>query len=98
MPRPSLPDESWSRFVAGILARCIPLAEQDSTLAVEKRPQLAKAYEDQAIDFLRQGFHRATGPSMDALKNDPNLAPLRPRTDFQELLRELDAAAGPGKK
>src|SRR5262249_52165910 len=98
MPRPSPPDESADRFAAGILARCIPLAEQDATLAVEIRAELARVYGDQAMALLRQGVRRGPGPGLDRLKADPNLAPLRPRADFQKLVRELEEAAGPGDK
>jgi eukaryotic-like serine/threonine-protein kinase len=98
MPRPSGPDERVDHFAAGVLARCIPLAEQDSTLAVEKREALARAYGDQAMALLRQGFRRGSGPGLDRLKVDPNLAPLRPRADFQKLVRDLEDAAGPGDK
>ena len=37
------PDEQVVRLIARVLARCIPLAEQDSTLPAEKRQALAKA-------------------------------------------------------
>jgi tetratricopeptide (TPR) repeat protein len=98
MARPSGPDEGVDRFAAGILARCIPLAEQDSALAVEKREALARAYGDQAMALLRQGFRRGAGPGLRRLKGDPNLAPLRPREDFQKLVRDLEEAPGPGEK
>jgi hypothetical protein len=96
-PRTSGPDE-WDRFWAGILARCIPLAEQDSTLAAEESEALARAYGDEAMALLRQGSRRGSGPGSDRLKADPNLAPLRQRADFQKLVRDLDGAAGPGDK
>ena len=35
---------------------------------------------------------------MAALKADPNLAPLRPRADFQQLLKELEADVESGDK
>jgi serine/threonine-protein kinase len=97
-PRPTGPDESADRFWAGILARCIPLAEQDSALTAEKRAALAKSYGDQAVALLRQASQRGSRPNLDRLKADPNLTPLRPRADFQELIRDLDEAAGPRGK
>src|SRR5262249_9653415 len=94
-PRPSPPDEAVGRFWAGILARCIPLAEQDSTLPAKNREALAKTYGDQAVGLLRLGFQRESGVSLDRLKADPNLAPLRPRADFQQLIREREETPGP---
>jgi tetratricopeptide (TPR) repeat protein len=98
IPRPSGPDQQLDRFAAGILARCISLAEQDSALAVEKRESLARAYGDRAITLLRQGSRRVSNPALDQLNADPNLAPLHRRADFQKLIRDLEEAAGPGDK
>jgi hypothetical protein len=98
LPRPSPPDEQWTRLVARILARCIPLAERDSTLPAEKRQALAQSYGDEAVAILRQGPGRGSGPGLGRLDADPNLAPLRPRADFQRLVRDLEGAAGPGDK
>ena len=98
MPRPSPPDERADRFAAGVLARCIPLAERDSALPAEKREALARAYGNQAMALVRQGSRRGAGAGLDRLKSDPNLAPLRRRADFQKLVRDLEEAAGPGDK
>jgi serine/threonine-protein kinase len=49
VPRYSPSDESAYRRAAGLLARCVPLAERDPTLPVGKREALAKAYGDQAM-------------------------------------------------
>src|SRR4051794_11264245 len=49
---------------------------------------LARAYGDRAMALLRQGFRRGSG-RLDRLKADRNLAPLRPRADFQKLVRDL---------
>jgi hypothetical protein len=97
-PRPSDPDEGADRFWAGILARCISLAQKDSTLVVDKREATAKAYGDQAIALLRQGFQGGSRPSLAQLKADPNLAPLRPRADFQRLVKDLEKASGSGDR
>ena len=86
------------RAAAGLLARCIPLAEQDSTLAAEEREVLARSYGDRAVGLLRRGFRDGPGPGLDRLRVDPDLDALRPRTDYQELLRELEEAAGTGGK
>jgi tetratricopeptide (TPR) repeat protein len=94
-PRPPAPDEWADRYWAGILARCIPLAEQDSTLPVEERQALARAYGDRAMVLLRSSAQRGSAPRLPPLKADPKLAPLRSRADFQQLIREVEEAAGP---
>jgi len=98
MPRPAPFDERMDFFVAGILGRCIPLAEQDSTLPAEKRNELVKVYGDQAINRLRDVCQRGSRKCLDQLKADSNLASLRPRADFQKLLRDLEETNMSGKK
>jgi eukaryotic-like serine/threonine-protein kinase len=98
LPRPSPPDEQADCLAAGILARCISLAEQDSTLPAQKRAALAKAYASQAIALLRHSFRRGSGSSLARLKTDPQLAPLQSRPDFQKLIRELEEITKPADK
>src|SRR5262249_44661532 len=81
---------------AGLLARCVPLAERDPALPAETREALTKAYGDQAMALLRQGLRH--GPGSDRWKADPHLAPLRPRADFQKLVRDLEESAPSGEK
>jgi serine/threonine-protein kinase len=91
------PTKEWAyRWAARFLARCVPLAEQDQTLPAEKRKALAQAYGDQAMALLRQGLRHCPGPGPDQMKADPHLASLRPRADFQKLVREREEAARPG--
>jgi hypothetical protein len=71
----------------------VPLAQQDQTLPEEKREVLAKTYGDQAMAMLRQGLLHGPGPGAGQLKEDPYLAPLRPRADFQNLVAELEEAS-----
>jgi hypothetical protein len=91
--------DGWrvSYLAAGLLSRCVPLAEKDGGLPEAKRKELARKYGRQAVEVLRtavqQGFKRY--PSLEA---DPAFAPLRPRADFQELLRELrERGAAPAR-
>jgi serine/threonine protein kinase/tetratricopeptide (TPR) repeat protein len=78
---------------AAFLARCVPLAEQDPMLPPDKRKAQADAYGDQALALLRQGLRHPPGRSAEQLASDPHFAPLRPRADFRQLLRELEEAA-----
>jgi hypothetical protein len=57
---------------------------------VVAKPRFVPGYEGQAVALLRQavqpGFH-----DLKYLKtNDPDLAPLRGRADFQQLVQELE--------
>ena len=98
LPKTFPTQESAYRQTARLLARCVPLAEQDQTLPVEKRDALAKAYGDQAMAMLRQGLLHGPGPGADQLKKDPYLASLRPRADFQKLVAELEETSRSGAK
>jgi serine/threonine-protein kinase len=91
-------DEPVHRSVARLLARCVPLAARDQALSHEKREVLSRAYGDQAMTLLRKGLLHPARPSPEELKSDPHLAPLYPRADFQQLVRELEEAARSGAK
>jgi tetratricopeptide (TPR) repeat protein len=86
-------DEPVCRHAAGVLARSVPLAEQDRALPAEKREADARAYGDQAMALLREGLRHGPRPRPDQFKADPHLASLRPRADFQKLVQELEDAA-----
>jgi serine/threonine-protein kinase len=94
IPR-QIPTGSQPDFLAvgAILAQCAALAAQDRAHSAEERQALAKAYGDRAIALLRQGFLHKRDISADKLKGDPRFAPLRPRADFQKLVKELEEAA-----
>jgi tetratricopeptide (TPR) repeat protein len=75
--------------IACVFAVSSAAAENDSKLAPADRARLKAQYADRALDFLRQAVaegHRDTS----LLKGDPELASLRSRADFQELVRELE--------
>jgi tetratricopeptide (TPR) repeat protein len=74
---------------ACFLSLCIPLAEEDVKLSKDQRQKQARAYADAALRALRQA--RTKGfKDVAQLKKDPALDPLRPREDFQALLRALE--------
>jgi serine/threonine protein kinase/tetratricopeptide (TPR) repeat protein len=98
LPRCFPTQESAHRQAASYLARCMPLAQEDRTLPVEKRETLAKAYGDQAMALLRQGLVCGPRPGAGPLNKDPGLASLRPRADFQKLVREWEEASRSGAK
>jgi tetratricopeptide (TPR) repeat protein/tRNA A-37 threonylcarbamoyl transferase component Bud32 len=73
------------------LALCVPIVGKEYKASKEDREKQTQFYADQAMAMLREavarGFHDAAH-----LKNDPDLAPLRKREDFQKLLAELEKA------
>jgi serine/threonine-protein kinase len=69
-------------------ARCIPVVEQDTGLSPAERQRLAQSYAERAVALLGRAVacgYRDAG----ALQGHPALAPLRDRTDFQDLIRQL---------
>ncbi len=65
---------------ASLLARCVPLAAPDATLA--------ENYGTQAVAQLREAV-RAGYRDAEALNSDPHFSALSARADFQTLLRDL---------
>jgi serine/threonine protein kinase/tetratricopeptide (TPR) repeat protein len=86
------------RRAAGLLARCVPLAQQDQTVPMEKRDSLAKTYGDQAMLLLKKGLQQKPGYDAELLKKDTDLASIRSRPDFQELVREVERASAAAAK
>jgi hypothetical protein len=68
----------------------VPLAEKDAKLAAAERAKQARAYADRAIELLGEaiakGFENAA-----LMQKDTDLASLRSRPDFQQLVQELEA-------
>jgi hypothetical protein len=81
-------------LAARLMAKCIPLAEVDPTLAPDKRRDLAETYAARAVAILREPV--CTGKaSLKVVKGEPAFSRLRAREDFQKLLTEsLDGARG----
>jgi tetratricopeptide (TPR) repeat protein len=74
---------------ARFLSRCAELAAADRATAAPERERLAHSYAERAQRALESaidaGFHDAT-----LLKRSPTFAPLRPRADFQQLVRAIE--------
>jgi tetratricopeptide (TPR) repeat protein len=82
------PRDSYT--AAGLLAGCAGLATKDDTLTDDKRHALATTYGDRAVAALRQAINKGA-KEVTQMAEDPSLAPLRSRPDFQKLLAEWDA-------
>jgi hypothetical protein len=77
---------------AVLLARCVPLAMNDSDLPADQRHKLAATYTGQTIALLKRAA--ANGyRDLGGLKTDPAFIPLRERDDFQALLREWEKSS-----
>jgi serine/threonine protein kinase/tetratricopeptide (TPR) repeat protein len=90
------PADSRGHFKAAwLLAQCVPLARGDTKLKEDRRAEVARAYEVQAVALLRRAVetgHIDTGP----LRTDhAAFDVIRQREDFQALVRKLNAAKGP---
>ncbi len=79
--------KNWSGHLSAgwFLARCAALAEKDNALSSEQRQELAAGYADRAVSHLRRALQRGYN-DFDYLKTDEELAIVRGRKDFQELL------------
>jgi tetratricopeptide (TPR) repeat protein len=76
------------------LARCVPSAEKDDKLDETERKMLVQRYGERALKLLRQAVQKGF-KDVQQLKTDPDLAPLRAREDFQQLVAELEKQLHP---
>jgi tetratricopeptide (TPR) repeat protein/tRNA A-37 threonylcarbamoyl transferase component Bud32 len=76
---------------ARCLARCATLAEKDDRLGGLQREELAQSYADRAMVALRLAVKHGYRNAAELGKN-ADLASLRARPDFQELVLELQKA------
>jgi hypothetical protein len=94
--RPADKNPAELHAAAGLLARCVPLAEQDEQRAPDERIKLARSYADRSVVLLQRavanGYHDAGN-----LRTNPAFAPVRQRDDFQALLRDAEDRARPAK-
>jgi tetratricopeptide (TPR) repeat protein len=67
---------------------CVYALASEPSKANPIPPQLRAKYAERAVALLRQVVAKG-GSNIDDLKNDDDLKPLRPRGDFQKLLREM---------
>jgi serine/threonine protein kinase/tetratricopeptide (TPR) repeat protein len=72
----------------GFLARCAALAGQDQKLTAESRNRTVEDYARRAVERLREAV-RAGFRDGKKIQTDGDLATLRSRADFQELLTEI---------
>jgi tetratricopeptide (TPR) repeat protein len=81
---PSADARDWLR-AGSVLARSAAMVEKDDAPAGDRRRQQARAYADRAIACLREAIRKGYRDRT-SLETDENLAVLRPRGDFKELL------------
>ena len=84
---PKLYRDGWEEYyrAARLLARCVPLANNDSALNPDQRQETAESYAQQAVALLRQAI--ANGYEDTAkLKAAEEFSAIRARTDFQSLV------------
>jgi serine/threonine-protein kinase len=85
----SFPDKASEHVIAArLLARCMPVAAEDTTLPAEEREALRRSYGDQAMKFLREALKKGFADTA-ALRAEADLAPLRARPDFKQLLETI---------
>jgi serine/threonine protein kinase/tetratricopeptide (TPR) repeat protein len=82
---------------ACIWARCADLAGRDPRLSEAQRQERAKAPGDRAMAALRQVVQNGY-EDVAHMKKDSDLDALRPRSDFQRLLAEMEATAPSASK
>jgi serine/threonine-protein kinase len=89
---PQVMPEGWQEYyrAASYVARCIPLAEKDAALTLERRKELVGTYGEQAVRFLKEAAQRGFSNPR-GLQEDSALSVLRSRRDFQELVEALAA-------
>lgn len=84
------PDSAANSYTAATLwARCVPLADKDDALSLEKRQATAAAYGGEAMTSLRQAIQQGY-KDVKHMKDDPHLESLRSRDDFKKLLLEVE--------
>jgi serine/threonine protein kinase/tetratricopeptide (TPR) repeat protein len=86
------PRDSYT--AARLFAGCARLAAADDRLTDDRRQEVADAYAARALAALRRAV-ALNAREVAGLRTDSELAPLRPREEFQKLLRELEVGRGP---
>jgi tetratricopeptide (TPR) repeat protein len=90
-----IPDDAREYFrAAAFLAQCASAAASDTTLSSAERDERAEAYARQAVNLLRRADDRRLIKDPQELRI-PELGPLWPRDDFQELERQMEARSTP---
>jgi hypothetical protein len=78
-------------------SRCVPIVAKHAKLDDQQRQAAAQLYGDAAMKLLREAVSKGY-KDVPHMKKDTDLDPLRQREDFQKLLAELEAKAGPKAK
>ena len=84
------PAPNTAYTAACVYAICAEAAGKDDHLQPAERTQLEENYASDALRLLRDAIARGYH-DVDQLKIDLDLAALRPREDFQQLMRDLEA-------
>lgn len=92
---PDRPGELYN--VACELALCIPLVGKEGAELTDAERAAQRRYADLALEVLRQAGDQGF-KDVKRLQTDADLAPLRSRPDFQQLLAELDSASPSGSR
>jgi serine/threonine protein kinase len=74
-----------------VYALCVAAVQKDAQTAAAERDQLAEDYARRAIALLRRAVQAGFRDLPHLKTNDPDLAALRGRADFQQLVQELEA-------
>jgi serine/threonine protein kinase/tetratricopeptide (TPR) repeat protein len=82
-------DDTYS--AAGLLARCIPLAEMDAALSQAKRKELSQSYAEQALTMLQQAV-KLGFKDPEHLKKDPDFKALQANEQYRKLVANLESA------
>jgi serine/threonine-protein kinase len=83
---------------ACVYSLCSVAARQDVQLPPADQEQRIEEYAHRAIALLRRAVQAGFNDLPHLKTNDPDLAPLRGRTDFQQLVQELEAKTKAGAK
>lgn len=85
-----LPSSGRDAFdAARLISLAVPLVTKDSTLPEGERSEKAVEYARRAIELLDRAFELGFR-DLRAIQSEPDLAPLRSRAEFQQLLQRLD--------
>ncbi len=74
---------------ACLLSRCIPIMAEHDKLDDNRRKEAVQFYGDAAMKLLRAAVSKGYKDGAH-MKKDTDLAPMRPREDFQKLVAELE--------
>ena len=85
----ALRNHGYDTYLAAVAyGSCIPIAEQDAQLAPEGRRDLAAKYADRTIAVLQLASDRGYRDA-GRLRDNAAFAPLRERSDFQQIMSEM---------